>query len=437
MVPPEIDPGHTPCSVLIWVVLWLAATAILVKLGPQVVHHYLETFHLGSLVWLATAAAIILRHSVLLGQTSPCSTTTRVPLGKTTRAMAKIRPPNCTQAPQPHRRCCDKGPPSRFNHEDGDNSRMATYWARSLPSDQLSSVQPANYLCLPATDAYTAADAANRMFTPHLHHPTPMEILGSSIRHAISRKRPQISHVSSGFALFMLRTIIWRCPLCNHIVWSAYVLLFFLAPVEGVSSYIQEDYPTIPGMTVWNGIPNHDFRHVWFAILMVGLGSIFQDGWTLLQVARDEDLGGPAHPGTPDQNDASNNRNTRLFHLILNYIDLKCDLYRRVWTTFNNDGRGLYNYLWVFGHLPYTSREIICLEALWKNASISSLKIPHDFKTVFKWKSWCVTEGEKRNKTLNEIREKFLDGFSESFDSAIIPERISTANGGSSGLYTL
>ena len=25
--------------------------------------------------------------------------------------------------------------------------------------------------------------------------------------------------------------------------------------------------------------------------------------------------------------------------------------------------------LWVFGHLPYTSREIICLEALWKNAS--------------------------------------------------------------------
>ena len=82
-------------------------------------------------------------------------------------------------------------------------------------------------------------------------------------------------------------------------------------------------------MTVWSGIPHHDFQHVWFAILMVGLGSIFQDGWALLQVARDEDLGGPAHPGTPDQNDASNNRNTRLFHLILNYIDLKCDLYRR------------------------------------------------------------------------------------------------------------
>ena len=46
MIPPEI-PGHTPCSVLIWVVLWLAATAILVKLGPQVVNpnrlHSLKT----------------------------------------------------------------------------------------------------------------------------------------------------------------------------------------------------------------------------------------------------------------------------------------------------------------------------------------------------------------------------------------------------------
>jgi len=126
--------------------LWLAATAILVKLGPQVVHHYLETFHLGSLVWLATAAAIILRHSVLLGQTSPCSTTTRVPLGKTTRAMAKIRPPNCTQAPQPHRRCCDKGLPCRFNHEDGDNSHTSWLLAgldhypltRSVPCSRLT-----------------------------------------------------------------------------------------------------------------------------------------------------------------------------------------------------------------------------------------------------------------------------------------------------------
>ena len=42
-----------------------------------------------------------------------------------------------------------------------------------------------------------------------------------------------------------------------------------------------------------------------------------------------------------------------------------------------------------------------------------------------------VTEGEKRGKTLSEIRDKFLDGFPESFNIVVIPERInSTANAG-------
>ena len=120
----------------------------------------------------------------------------------------------------------------------------------------------------------------------------------------------------------------------------------------------------------------------------------------------------------------------RLFHAILNYIDQTCDLYRHIWSTFNNDGRGLYNYLWVAGHLPYTRREITKMEAEWKDASISTLKIPHDIETVFKWKSWVVTEGEKRGKTLSEIRDKFLDGIPESFNIVVIPELNSTANAG-------
>ena len=41
-----------------------------------------------------------------------------------------------------------------------------------------------------------------------------------------------------------------------------------------------------------------------------------------------------------------------------------------------------------------------------------------------------VTEGEKRGKTLSVIRDKFLDGFPESFNIVVIPERNSTANAG-------
>ena len=62
-------------------------------------------------------------------------------------------------------------------------------------------------------------------------------------------------------------------------------------PVEGVNPNLQTGYTILPGMEIWNGVPYHDFRRVWFATLIVALGSIFQEGWTLIQVARDEDLG--------------------------------------------------------------------------------------------------------------------------------------------------
>ena len=216
----------------------------------------------------------------------------------------------------------------------------------------------------------------------------------------------------------------------NFVFLSAFVLMVCPTPVEGVNPNLQTGYTILPGMEIWNGVPYHDFRRVWFATLIVALGSIFQEGWTLIQVARDEDLGGPSNPGTASQNTASNNRNMRLFHSILNYIDTSCDLYRRVWSTFNNDGRGLYNYLWIFGHLPYTLREINTLEATWKDASVLNLRIVHDEETVFKWKSWCMTEGDKRNKNLIEIRNKFLEGLPDYFNIVVIRERNSTANGG-------
>ena len=70
---------------------------------------------------------------------------------------------------------------------------------------------------------------------------------------------------------------------------------------DSVNPNLQKDYTVLPGMKIWNGVPYHDFRRVWFATLIVALGSIFQEGWTLIQVARDQDLGGPAVGGTPAQ----------------------------------------------------------------------------------------------------------------------------------------
>ena len=58
-----------------------------------------------------------------------------------------------------------------------------------------------------------------------------------------------------------------------------------------------DNYHVLHGVAEWNGVPRRDFRRIWFAALVVALGAIFQDGWTLLQTARDQDAGGPSNPG--------------------------------------------------------------------------------------------------------------------------------------------
>ena len=47
----------------------------------------------------------------------------------------------------------------------------------------------------------------------------------------------------------------------------------------------------LPGVTRWDGIPYHDFRRVWWVALCAALGNINQEGWSLLQTARNQDLG--------------------------------------------------------------------------------------------------------------------------------------------------
>ena len=143
-----------------------------------------------------------------------------------------------------------------------------------------------------------------------------------------------------------------------------------------------DNYHVLHGMTEWNGVPRRDFRRIWFAALVVALGAIFQDGWTLLQTARDEDAGGPGNPGiganAATAQRQSHNRNHRLFMSILKYIDRLSSVYKMATNHFNHDGRGLFNYLWTVGHKPYTLKQNQKRENVWKDASVMALRIPID-----------------------------------------------------------
>ena len=118
-----------------------------------------------------------------------------------------------------------------------------------------------------------------------------------------------------------------------------FLLVFCVTGAMAVDPQAQKNqWNVLSGVTVWNGKPQYEFRINWFLLLCGALGAIVQDGWTLLQTARDEDLGGPANPGTAQQNRQSVNRNVRLYHCIANYIDRNCSIYRDAQSLFPDDG---------------------------------------------------------------------------------------------------
>ena len=209
-----------------------------------------------------------------------------------------------------------------------------------------------------------------------------------------------------------------------------------IAPLRDTAPNRDDNYHFLTGVTEWNGVPRRDFRHLWFASLIVALGAIFQDGWTLLQTARDEDLGGPTNPppaGVPNAATTvrqSQNRNHRLFHSILKYIDKTSSVYKLATTHFNQDGRGLFNYLWTYGYKAPTTKQVQKKEAVWKDASVASLRIRIDEDTPQTWKEWCMDHGSRIGKTLAQIRTKYLEGPSDQFDVVVVPERSSLVNGG-------
>ena len=180
----------------------------------------------------------------------------------------------------------------------------------------------------------------------------------------------------------------------------------------------------LPGVSRWDGMPFHDFRRVWWLALCAALGNISQDGWSLLQTARNQDLGSPGNPGTAGQATQSLNRNQRLFGAILNYIEATSFLYNMLSRApFANDGRGTFNFLYVYGYLPYPQHELTRMENEWVAASMSRCGIAYKPSAVFKWADYVNTLGDKLNKTNNEKRDKYLEGFPASFDVMIVNER--------------
>ena len=86
---------------------------------------------------------------------------------------------------------------------------------------------------------------------------------------------------------------------------------------------MQRDWDFLPGMKRWNGVPFHDFIRVWWVALCIALGSISQDGNTLLQTAEGTD----AADATSTDAETKRKyvaRSARVFACISNYLKPHC-----------------------------------------------------------------------------------------------------------------
>ena len=137
------------------------------------------------------------------------------------------------------------------------------------------------------------------------------------------------------------------------------VLVFLMSNVSFVFSMNSngnngKEYAELPAMgnARWNGIPSPEFNEQFFDYLQMALGSVSENGNTLLITAMGNDAAGvgplanpPFIAATAQQRQASANRQRRLFACIMNYIHYQSYVFKYIMQNFQNDGIAAFRFI--------------------------------------------------------------------------------------------
>ena len=186
---------------------------------------------------------------------------------------------------------------------------------------------------------------------------------------------------------------------------------------------MSRDWDFLPGMKRWNGIPFYEFLRVWFFALTAALGTVVQEGHTLLECAQGKDSGSQ-NDDTDEDKRKHNVRNSRLFACILNYINPTSQLAKTLKEELLNDGKSSYEYIKTFGDLKLDDTERIRLTSEWDEATLTKVGIKIDSNSLFEWLEYIHTLGDKIGRSLKQKRKKFLEGLPQAFESIAAIERL-------------
>ena len=178
----------------------------------------------------------------------------------------------------------------------------------------------------------------------------------------------------------------------------------------------------------FDGIPKPDFLRQFWRSFENNLGTIVQDGYTLLDCLNQDDAG--AGPGTNGgagnaaQQTQNATRKRRLFQICLKYTSKHCHFYSEL-QTYQTDGRLAALYLKAFGQLQLAPADIEKLQNEWANLNCTSLKIPVGNNMLYTFMNSIFELSEKfvPPKTPQECYIKFLNGCPEYIAREVMDER--------------
>ena len=171
---------------------------------------------------------------------------------------------------------------------------------------------------------------------------------------------------------YVFHLVINMKSLINNGIVKWIILLMLLPSALSVDPSFRTDYDVLPGVTEFDGIPRNNFENTWLLILTAALGAIVQDGYTLLQTAREQD--GGRDPGDPeDERRKHNLRKQRLAACILKYIKVESALYQTIIRLMPNDGVQMFRYIREVGKLPYTDEQKQEFVENWDKATMTNV----------------------------------------------------------------
>ena len=152
------------------------------------------------------------------------------------------------------------------------------------------------------------------------------------------------------------------------------LFLNMVPPVDGVNPNVQKDYDDLPAMgrNIWDGIPSPMFVITFFEPLLNAIGSVSENGATLLTTYYGTDPGGSQVGANPHYAVASAtirlqnaNRIRRLFACVMNYILASSFVYRFIMGNFRNDGIAAMQYIRNFGQMPFPPAQLKRMQNTW------------------------------------------------------------------------